>query len=108
VDGLSWLCARALSRAPGTCLLAAAHSNTTLNPLSCPSLPPYLTLPILCSIELVRHSGRRLRQFSLAQCDGGPHEFRGVRRSNLLASANALSAAAVAASVAIAAAVPGI
>ena len=37
-------------------------------------------------MELVRHTGRALRRFSLAECDGGPHEFRGVRRSNLLAA----------------------
>jgi hypothetical protein len=40
-----------------------------------------------CSIELTRHTGRVLRRFSLAQCSGGPHEFRGVRRSTLLVSA---------------------
>lgn len=37
-----------------------------------------------CRVELCRSSGRRLRSFTLGQCDGGPHEFRGVRRSNLL------------------------
>ncbi|PSC69099.1 Zeaxanthin chloroplastic [Micractinium conductrix] len=42
--------------------------------------------PELQDIELVRHAGRRLRRFSLAECDGGPHEFRGVRRSNLQAA----------------------
>ena len=32
-------------------------------------------------------SGRLLRAFSLsADCDGGPHEFRGVRRSALVAA----------------------
>ena len=36
------------------------------------------------SVELVRQSGTLLRRFSFSECDGGPHEFRGVRRSNLL------------------------
>lgn len=36
-------------------------------------------------IELCREDGRVLRRFSLAECDGGPHEFRGVRRANLTA-----------------------
>ncbi len=46
---------------------------------SCPPQPL-----IHCSVELVRHSGARLRRFSFSECEGGPHEFRGVRRSNLL------------------------
>lgn len=42
--------------------------------------------PEVQDIELVRHNGRRLRRFGLRECDGGPHEVRGVRRSNLLAA----------------------
>lgn len=39
-----------------------------------------------CSrIELCRDDGRLLRGFSLNQdCEGGPHEFRGVQRASLL------------------------
>ena len=50
------------------------------------ALTPHACRLPICSIELVRHSGRRLRRFSLGECDGGPHEFRGVRRANLLAA----------------------
>ncbi|KAL4852987.1 Monooxygenase 2 [Chlorella vulgaris] len=46
--------------------------------------------PNVQDIELVRHNGRQLRRFSLSECDGGPHEFRGVRRSNLLAALAAI------------------
>ncbi|PRW58015.1 zeaxanthin chloroplastic-like [Chlorella sorokiniana] len=42
--------------------------------------------PALQDVELVRQSGTRLRRFSFSDCDGGPHEFRGVRRSHLLAA----------------------
>ena len=37
-----------------------------------------------CRIELSRTSGSLLRQFSLDECKGAPHEFRGVLRSSLL------------------------
>jgi 2-polyprenyl-6-methoxyphenol hydroxylase-like FAD-dependent oxidoreductase len=37
-------------------------------------------------VELCRDDGRRLRAFALAECDGGPHEFRGVRRASLVAA----------------------
>ncbi|KAL4450754.1 hypothetical protein ABPG77_001110 [Micractinium sp. CCAP 211/92] len=42
--------------------------------------------PEVHDVELVRQGGRRLRRFSLAECEGGPHEFRGVRRSHLVAA----------------------
>ena len=35
-------------------------------------------------MELCRGSGATLRSFSLGECEGGPHEFRGVRRAALL------------------------
>jgi 2-polyprenyl-6-methoxyphenol hydroxylase-like FAD-dependent oxidoreductase len=50
-------------------------------PVKCQQPPPCLPGR---RVELCRSSGRRLRSFSLGQCDGGPHEFRGVLRSNLL------------------------
>lgn len=37
----------------------------------------------LYRVELCRQDNRVLRSFSLSQCEGGPHEFRGVRRSSL-------------------------
>ncbi|GAB4819893.1 hypothetical protein N2152v2_006939 [Parachlorella kessleri] len=39
---------------------------------------------LVAEVELCRSNGRRLRSFSLGECEGGPHEFRGVRRSQLL------------------------
>ena len=35
-------------------------------------------------IELSRIDGNLLRKFSLDECSGAPHEFRGVLRSSLL------------------------
>ena len=40
--------------------------------------------PAISNVELCRDNGRRLRNFSLNDCDGGPHEFRGVRRASLV------------------------
>lgn len=40
-------------------------------------------------IELCRENGGLLRAFTLSDCEGGPHEFRGVRRSSLLAALEA-------------------
>ena len=35
-------------------------------------------------MELCTQEGRTLKAFSLTECRGGPHEFRGIRRSELL------------------------
>lgn len=35
-------------------------------------------------VELCRDNGRLLRRFSLSDCTGGPHEFRGVSRFSLI------------------------
>lgn len=43
------------------------------------------------SVEIATPSGQTLRRFTLDECGGGPHEFRGVLRSSLL---EALEAAA--------------
>jgi 2-polyprenyl-6-methoxyphenol hydroxylase-like FAD-dependent oxidoreductase len=40
--------------------------------------------PRVDRIEICRDDGRPLRGFALAACDGGPHEFRGVRRAALV------------------------
>lgn len=40
--------------------------------------------PLLQSVELVSSTGKRLRRFSLDECHGAPHEFRGVARAELL------------------------
>lgn len=41
--------------------------------------------PVLDRIELCsQNSGRLIRSFCLQECAGGPHEFRGVRRSSLI------------------------
>lgn len=37
-----------------------------------------------CRVELCTQDGRTLKAFSLTECRGGPHEFRGIRRSELL------------------------
>ena len=37
-----------------------------------------------CRVELCSNDGSTLKGFSLDECDGGPHEFRGVKRSTLL------------------------
>ncbi|KAL6779354.1 hypothetical protein ACKKBG_A11990 [Auxenochlorella protothecoides x Auxenochlorella symbiontica] len=37
-------------------------------------------------VQLCREGGRLLKDFDLHSCDGGPHEFRGVRRSSLVAA----------------------
>lgn len=44
------------------------------------------SLPCLWSrsVELVSSTGKRLRRFSLDECHGAPHEFRGVARAELL------------------------
>jgi len=34
--------------------------------------------------KLCNQNGRILKEFELKECDGGPHEFRGVRRAKLL------------------------
>ena len=60
---------------------APAHLSPPQRPRACLPVP---ACPAPGSIELVRHNGRRLRRFGLRECDGGPHEVRGVRRSNLL------------------------
>lgn len=39
----------------------------------------------VCSrVELCSNDGKTLKSFSLDECDGAPHEFRGVKRSTLL------------------------
>ncbi|KAL4520459.1 hypothetical protein Ndes2526A_g05024 [Nannochloris sp. 'desiccata'] len=40
--------------------------------------------PLVSEVEICRQDGRTLTQFSIVECDGGPHEFRGVRRSSLV------------------------
>ena len=51
---------------------------------------------LLCRVELCSHSGKVLRGFDLAECEGGPHDTRGMRRSTLLAAlADALPSAAI-------------
>ncbi|KAK9825737.1 hypothetical protein WJX74_003165 [Apatococcus lobatus] len=40
--------------------------------------------PLLTRVELCTQTGRTLKAFSLTECQGGPHEFRGIRRSELL------------------------
>lgn len=35
-------------------------------------------------MELCTDTGSTLKAFSLDECDGAPHEFRGVKRSTLL------------------------
>ena len=35
-------------------------------------------------MELCSNDGETLKAFSLDECDGAPHEFRGVKRSTLL------------------------
>lgn len=42
--------------------------------------------PVISDVQLCRQDGRVLRKFSLNDCDGGPHEFRGVRRASLVQS----------------------
>lgn len=42
--------------------------------------------PNLERFKLCNQTGRVLKEFELDECDGGPHEFRGVRRSKLLQS----------------------
>ena len=37
-------------------------------------------------VELCSQSGAVLRGFDLAECEGGPHDTRGMRRSTLLAA----------------------
>ncbi len=37
-----------------------------------------------CRVELCSKQGQTLKAFSLTECHGGPHEFRGVRRAELL------------------------
>ena len=39
-----------------------------------------------CRVELCSSSGKELREFSLDECHGAPHEFRGVARGELLAT----------------------
>ena len=47
-------------------------------------------------MELCASSGEVLRGFGLEECEGGPHDTRGMRRSTLLAAlADALPADAV-------------
>ena len=38
----------------------------------------------VCRVELCTSSGAELKSFGLDECEGGPHEFRGVKRSSLL------------------------
>lgn len=38
----------------------------------------------LCRVELCTDDGTTLKAFSLDECQGAPHEFRGVKRSTLL------------------------
>ena len=40
--------------------------------------------PVTSNVQICREDGRILRKFSLNDCAGGPHEFRGVRRSSLI------------------------
>jgi len=40
--------------------------------------------PLVSEVEICRQDGRTLTNFSIVECDGGPHEFRGVRRSSLV------------------------
>lgn len=40
--------------------------------------------PVVSDVQLCRQDGRVLRKFSLNDCVGGPHEFRGVRRASLV------------------------
>jgi len=37
-----------------------------------------------CRVELCTDDGTSLKAFSLDECQGAPHEFRGVKRSTLL------------------------
>lgn len=39
---------------------------------------------VVNNVEIARDTGRLLRSFSLSECHGGPHEFRGVVRSHLI------------------------
>ncbi len=40
--------------------------------------------PTVSEVEICRQDGRKLTKFSILECDGGPHEFRGVRRASLV------------------------
>ncbi|KAK9815532.1 hypothetical protein WJX72_005250 [[Myrmecia] bisecta] len=40
--------------------------------------------PLLERVELATKDGQTLRSFGLDECDGAPHEFRGMRRADLL------------------------
>jgi 2-polyprenyl-6-methoxyphenol hydroxylase-like FAD-dependent oxidoreductase len=40
--------------------------------------------PVVSEVEICRQDGRKLTNFSILECDGGPHEFRGVRRASLV------------------------
>lgn len=40
--------------------------------------------PLVSEVEICREDGRKLKNFSIVECDGGPHEFRGVRRASLV------------------------
>ncbi|KAK9809571.1 hypothetical protein WJX73_002978 [Symbiochloris irregularis] len=42
--------------------------------------------PLLERVELWSSSGEQLRTFALDECEGAPHEFRGVARGELLAA----------------------
>ena len=37
-----------------------------------------------CRVELCSADGETLKAFGLDECDGAPHEFRGVKRATLL------------------------
>lgn len=37
-----------------------------------------------CRVELCSADGETLKAFGLDECEGAPHEFRGVKRSTLL------------------------
>ena len=72
-------------------LMTVSHSHsrelTSSQPQSLTSAAFYLSRPLCaCRVELCSNRGDRLRQFSLDECKGGPHEFRGVARSELLSA----------------------
>lgn len=45
---------------------------------------PVVHSALCCRVELCSSSGDVLKNFGLDECEGAPHEFRGVKRSTLL------------------------
>ena len=42
------------------------------------------SIVLSCRVELCSNDGSTLKAFSLDECEGAPHEFRGVKRDTLL------------------------